>query len=163
MSDRRPKASADDALRLRRADRRAERRQVDAGQPAGRHQGVDRHAQGADDARHRARHRHAWQGADRLRRHARHLQAAPPARPGDGDDRLGRRQGRRHRAGADRCRARHRRAMPTAILDSLKPTCASRSPGSEQGRPREAGTAADADERGQRACRLRRAPSWFRR
>ena len=47
------------AFRLRRADRRAQCRQVDAGQPAGRRQGVDRHPQGADHPRHRARHRHA--------------------------------------------------------------------------------------------------------
>ncbi len=32
---------------------------------------------------------------------------------GDGDDRLGRRQGCRHRAGADRRRARHQGTMPT--------------------------------------------------
>ena len=49
---------SDDPLRLRRADRRAERRQVDADQRAGRREGVDRLAQGADDARDRARHRH---------------------------------------------------------------------------------------------------------
>ena len=69
--------TADDAFGLRRADRRAQCRQVDAGQPAGRHQGVDRHPQGADDARHHPRHRHARQRADRAARHARHLQAAP--------------------------------------------------------------------------------------
>ena len=50
-------AEADDALRLRRPDRRAERRQVDAAQRARRHQGLDRLAQGADDAHARARHR----------------------------------------------------------------------------------------------------------
>ena len=62
-----PNGRADDAFRLRRADRRAQCRQIDAGQPAGRHQGVDRHPQGADDARHRPRHRHARQCADRVR------------------------------------------------------------------------------------------------
>ena len=51
------------ALRLRGADRRAEQRQVDAHQCAGRRQGLDRHPQGADHARARARHR-----ADRRRR-----------------------------------------------------------------------------------------------
>ena len=56
---RRRRKPAATPLRLRRADRRAQRRQVDAGQPAGRRQGVDRHPQGADDPRHRARHRHA--------------------------------------------------------------------------------------------------------
>jgi hypothetical protein len=39
-----------DALRLRRADRRAECRQIDAAEFAGRRQGLDRHAQSADDA-----------------------------------------------------------------------------------------------------------------
>ena len=65
MSETSRTGRADDAFRLRRADRRAQCRQVDAGQPAGRHQGVDRHPQGADDARHRPRHRHAPQRADR--------------------------------------------------------------------------------------------------
>ena len=86
-----------DALRLRRADRRAQCRQVDAGQCAGRHQGLDRHAQGADHAHADARHRDRRRGADHLRRHAGHFRAAPPARPRDGGDRLGRRAGRRHR------------------------------------------------------------------
>ena len=44
-----------DPLRLRRADRRAQRRQVDAAQRARRREGLDRLAQGADDARDRAR------------------------------------------------------------------------------------------------------------
>ncbi len=47
-----------DPLRLRRDHRRAQCRQVDAGQPAGRHQGLDRQPQGADDAVARPRHRH---------------------------------------------------------------------------------------------------------
>ena len=45
-----------DPLRLRRAGRRAERWQIDAAQCADRRESVDRFAQGADDARHRARH-----------------------------------------------------------------------------------------------------------
>ena len=45
-------------VRVRRPDRRAQCRQVDAGQCAGRRQGRDRHPQGADHARARARHRH---------------------------------------------------------------------------------------------------------
>ncbi len=44
-------------LRLCRADRRAQCRQIDAAQPAGRPQAGDRHAQGADDAHPAARHR----------------------------------------------------------------------------------------------------------
>ena len=48
------------------------------------------------------------------------------ARQGDGDDRLGRRQGCRHRPGADRCRARHHAATPRPFSTSSR-TCASRS------------------------------------
>ena len=54
-----------DALRLRRADRRAQCRQVDAGQPAGRHQGLHRQPQGADDALDGARHRR-WPGRSQI-------------------------------------------------------------------------------------------------
>ena len=46
------------ARRLRRGHRRAQRRQVDAGQRAGRLEGLDRLAQGADHAHAGARHRH---------------------------------------------------------------------------------------------------------
>ncbi len=46
----------DDTLRLRRPDRCAERRQIDAPQCAGRRQSVDRVPQGADDAQPGARH-----------------------------------------------------------------------------------------------------------
>ncbi len=53
--------------------------------------------QGADDARTGAWHRHRRAVAGRLRRYAGHLQAAPPARPRHGDDRMGARQGRRSR------------------------------------------------------------------
>ena len=60
-----------DPLRLRRADRRAQRRQVDADQRARRREGGDRHPQGADDALDRARRVDARRGPDRLRRHAR--------------------------------------------------------------------------------------------
>ncbi len=60
-----------DALRLCRADRRAECRQIDAAQPAGRPQAGDRHAQGADDPQPAARHRDRRAGAADLRRHAR--------------------------------------------------------------------------------------------
>jgi hypothetical protein len=66
---------------------RAQCRQIDAAQPAGRHQAVDRVAQGADDAHPRARHPGAGRGADDLYRYARHLSArsagstAPWSRP----------------------------------------------------------------------------------
>ena len=43
-------------MRIRGADRRAQRRQIDAAQPACRRQGDDRLAQGADDAHAGARH-----------------------------------------------------------------------------------------------------------
>ena len=56
--------------------------QVDAAQLARRLQGLDRLAQGADDARAGARHRHRGRGADHVRRHARHLQAASAASTG---------------------------------------------------------------------------------
>ena len=75
------------ALRLCRHHRRAERRQVDPGQRAGRRQGLDRHPQGADDPRDRARHRHRGRRPDRFRRHAGHLlrraagSTAPWSRP----------------------------------------------------------------------------------
>ncbi len=147
---------------LRRPDRRAECRQVDAGQPAGRRQGVDRHPQGADDARHRARHRHPQQRADRLRRHARHLQAAAPAGHGDGDDRLGRRQGCRRRDAADRRRARHqgRRRSDSRPAEGCAPA---EDAGPQQGRPGEARSAAGAGRDRERARRRSSAPSWSRR
>ena len=109
----------DDALRLRRADRRAQCRQVDAAQRAGRRQGRDRHPQGADDARAGARDRDRGRGAARLRRHARHLRAAAPARPRHGGDRLERRARRRPRRPADRCAQRASTTRPSAILDRL--------------------------------------------
>ena len=64
-------AAVHDRMRLRRPDRRAERRQVDADQQARRRQGGDRLAQGADDARAGARRRDRGRGADHVRRHAR--------------------------------------------------------------------------------------------
>ena len=101
-------------LRLHRADRRAQCRQVDADQCAGRHQGRDRLAQGADHARAPARDRDGGGGAARLRGHARHLRAQAPARPRHGHDRLGRRPRCRHRRRADRCQARDRRGSRRA-------------------------------------------------
>ena len=89
--------SSGDPLRLRRADRRAQCRQVDADQCAGRHQGRDRLPQGADDARAAARHRDRGRRAAHLRRYARHLRAEAAARPRHGDDRLDGRARRRHR------------------------------------------------------------------
>ena len=88
---------ARDPLRLHRRHRRAQRRQVDAGQCAGRRQGLDRQPQGADDAHAAARHRHRGREPARVHRHARHLRAAPPSRPGHGGRGLGRGRRRRHR------------------------------------------------------------------
>ena len=79
------------ALRLHRADRRAQCRQVDADQCAGRQQGRDRHPQGADHAHAGARHRDGGRRPARVHRHAGHLRAAAAARPRHGDDGLGRR------------------------------------------------------------------------
>ena len=104
-----PATGGRQALRLHRADRRAQCRQVDAGQRAGRRQGHDRLAQGADHAHAGARHRDRRRGAARLHRYAGHFCAAAPARPRHGDDRLGGRPRRRHRRRADRRQARHRR------------------------------------------------------
>ena len=98
------------------------------------------------------------QHADRLRRHAGHLRAEAPARPGHGHDRLGRRPRCRHRAGAGRCRARPegRRGGDARQARRRAPAEA---PGAQQDRPGEARKPAGADGRGQRARRLRRAPS----
>ena len=93
------------ARRLRRRDRRAQRRQVDTGQCAGRSEGRDRQPQGADDARPADGHRDRGRGADPARRHAGHLRTAPPPRPGDGRGGLDRRAGRR----LDPARHRRRR------------------------------------------------------
>ena len=79
-----------DARRLRRHRRRAQRRQVDAGQRAGRLEGQHRLAQGADHAHAGDRHRHDRSAGRRPRagragRHAGHLprrQAAARARHG---------------------------------------------------------------------------------
>ena len=89
-----------DALRVRRAHRRAQRRQIDAHQRARRRKGLDRHPQGADDALDRARRDDQGRGADRVRRHAWPVRAQAPPRPGDGRLRLERGGGRR-RGGAD--------------------------------------------------------------
>lgn len=77
-----------DTLRFRRADRRAQCRQVHAGQRAGRRQGHDRIAQGADHARADPRHRDREQRADHPGRHARHFPPQAKARPRHGLDRL---------------------------------------------------------------------------
>ena len=91
-----------DPLRHRCAHRRAERRQVDAPQPHGRRQGLDRHPQGADDPRPHPRHRDRGRGAARLRRHAGPLPAAAAARPRHGQGGLGRGGGRGRGGAADR-------------------------------------------------------------
>ena len=94
-----------DTLRLCRADRRAECRQIDAAEPARRPQAGDCHAESADDAHAAARHRARRRGAADPCRYARHLRAAPPARPRDGRGRLGRRRRCRPDRAAGRCGA----------------------------------------------------------
>ena len=69
-------------LRLHRHAGRAERRQVDPAQPAGRHQGLDRHRQGADHAPAHAGHHGQGRRPAGVRRYARHLRAAPRPPPG---------------------------------------------------------------------------------
>ena len=96
-----------DPLRLRRPHRRAQCRQVDAGQPPRRRQGVDRHPQGSDDAGAHPRHRDRRPHPDGPRRHAGHLPPEAPARP---------RHGRRP-PGAGR-------AMPTSCSSSSMPPAA---------------------------------------
>ena len=78
-------------VRLYRADRRAERGKIDAGQRDRRLQSRDRHPQGSDDARAGARDRHGRRHPARADRHAGHLQTKAAPRPGDGDDRVDRR------------------------------------------------------------------------
>ena len=90
------------AVRLLRHHRRAQCRQIDAGEPARRLQGLDRQPQGADDARADPRHRHRGRRADRAGRHAGHLQAEAHARPRHGRERLGRSGRRRCGGPADR-------------------------------------------------------------
>ena len=102
--------SNEPALRPRRGARRAQRGQVDPGQCAGRAEGRDRQPQGADHARPADGHRDRGRGADPAGRHAGHLRAQPPARPGDGRGRLGRRRGRRPDRAGDRRRGQGRRA-----------------------------------------------------
>ena len=150
-------------LRLRRPHRRAQCRQVDAGQPAGRHQGLDRQPQGADDPLDRPRHRHGRPLADRLRRHARHLRAEAPARPGDGRDRLGRRARRRPGRAPDR---RAERASTTEVRDLLARLGGHRAaedPHPQQDRPGQARDAARARRRSEPARSPSSAPSWSRR
>ena len=84
-------------LRFCRPHRRAERRQIDAHQSARRNEGLDRLAQGADDAQHGARHCDRRHGADHLCRYAGNLRAEAQARPGHGGSRLGQRRRRRRR------------------------------------------------------------------
>src|SRR5262249_11984288 len=83
--------SGTDALRIYRAARGPQRRQVHADQRARRNQGRDRIAQGADDARLAARHRDGRWRAARFHRYAGHFCPQAPARPGDGGECLGRR------------------------------------------------------------------------
>ena len=106
-------------LRLRGADRRAECRQVDADQCAGRRQGLDRHAQGADHAHAHSRHRHRRRGAAHLRRHAGDFLAAAPARPRHGRHRLGQRAGCRPRRAPDRCAQRRSTTTTKRSCDAL--------------------------------------------
>src|SRR5262249_12834940 len=94
--------SSTDALRIYRADRSPQCRQVHADQRARRNQGRDRISQGADDARVAARHRDGRWRAACFHRYAGHFCAQAPARPGDGDECLGRRPRRRHRRRAGR-------------------------------------------------------------
>ena len=100
-------ASSNDARRLRRRHRRPQRRQIDAGQCAGRPEGRDRQRQGADHARAADGDCGRGRGADPAGRHARHLRAAAPARPGDGRRRLDRRRGCRPHPAGDRFRCGH--------------------------------------------------------
>ena len=156
--------------RLRRRDRRAQRRQVDPGQPPGRLQGLHRHPEGADHALSGARRGHGGRQPDRAGRHARHLQPAPPARPGHGARRLGaaprtptpsciwstprpnspppRRQAKRGRPPRRRGRAHHHRGP-----EERRPPG---DPGAEQDRPRAPRRPAGADPEAFRARRLRR-------
>ena len=149
-------------LRLRRADRRAQCRQVDAGQPAGRRQGLDRHAQGADDARAACAASPSHGAAQIVFVDTPGIFAPQAAaRPRDG---------RRPPGAAPRtptsslllvdAAARHRRATPRRILDRAAPT--SRAPRCsalnkiDLIQPR---AAAGARRRAQRAGVVRRAPS----
>ena len=98
-------------LRLRRPDRRAERRQVDADQRARRRESVDRHPQGADDARDRARRRHA-----RARRRSSSSTRRASSRPSAGSIARwspppGARRRRRRAGAADRRAGRRRRSQ----------------------------------------------------
>ena len=69
--------------------RRAERRQVDAGQHAGRRQSDDRQSQGADDAGTYSRHRHRGREPTRLHRYAGHFPSQTPTRSRHGGCCLG--------------------------------------------------------------------------
>ena len=132
---------------------------VDAAQPARGLEGLDRLAQGADDARAGARHRHPRPRADRVRRHAGHLQAQAPARPGDGRLRLGRRRRRRRGVPAWSTRARgstrRSRASSTKLGEVRQPKILVL----KQGRRDRALEAAGARRRAHTRRRISRTPS----
>ena len=122
---------------------------------ARRPKGVDRHAQGADDARAGPRHRDPQKRADRLRRHARDFCAEAAAGARDGDDRVGRRGGRRRHRRPDRRQARADRRRPDHARKARRVSCRARAGARpEQGRHREARHAAGADQGGERALAL---------
>ena len=117
------------ALRLHRRHRRAQRRQVDAGQRAGRRQGVDR-LHKVQTTRVPVRGI-AIEGDEpaRLHRHARHLRAAAAARPRHGGGRLGRRGRRRHRRAGGRCGQGHRRGRRAHPRQARRTSQPPRDPG----------------------------------
>ena len=152
--------------RLRRHRRRAQCRQVDAGQCAGRLEGLDRVAQGADHAHARDRHRHdrppgGWRPrAGRAGRHAGHLpHRQAPARARHGRCRLAGRRGRRRRGPGRRCRTR-RRAGDAGDRRAAEGAAGAALPGPEQDRPRGAREAAHLDGRASTPGCPSSAPSW---
>ena len=60
-------------------------------------------------------------------RYARHFRAQPPARPGDGQGRMGRRRGRRPDRAGDRCRRQGRRAGRRYAAGRREPAASRRS------------------------------------
>ncbi len=111
--------STDDALRLRRSGRRAQRRQVDAAQAlvGTKVSIVSRKAQTTRALVRGIAHR--GRGAAHLRRHARHFRAQAPARPRHGGERHGRRRRRRRGRAARRRRAAASTPRCEAIVAKL--------------------------------------------
>ena len=130
------------ALRLRRARRPAERRQVDAGQPDRRRQGRDHLGQAADHAPGDPRHRDGRGLAARARRPAGRAAAARPA----------------DRAHAAPRRARARRRRRGAVRPQRRAAVGPGRPLHRRGDPQRRGAGRDRAEQG-RPARPRRAPS----